>query len=163
VKIGIIVYSQTGNSNYVAGIIQEELAKRGHQVDVERVEIEGKIPVEPEKFSITVAPDISPYDFIVFGSSVQAFSLNPAMVAYLEKLPSLNGKKTACFVTKRLPGKWTGGMQALGKIKDICESKGAVVKAEEIFSWNNKKRDQMIQRLAENIASSLFSMELHFK
>jgi len=155
VKIGIIVYSQTGNSNYVAGIIQEELAKKGHQVDVERVEIEGKIPVEPEKFSITVAPDVTPYDFIVFGSSVQAFSLNPAMATYLEKLPSLSGKKAACFVTKRLPGKWTGGTQALSKIKEICESKGAVVKAEEIFLWNNKKRDQMIQQLAENIGKHI--------
>jgi flavorubredoxin len=86
------------------------------------------------------------YDALVLGSPVHAFSLAPAMNAYLEQVDSLQDKKIACFVTKSLRFNWTGGNQAIGKMKKICESKGGKVVGTDIVVWN-KSKDRKIKEL----------------
>ena len=38
-EIGIIVHSQTGNSNFVALKLKEKLSNSGHSVDLEQLEV----------------------------------------------------------------------------------------------------------------------------
>ena len=151
--IGIIIYSQTGNTREVARRLQEKLAEKGHRAEIDEISINGKVPAQPGGFELSGLPDPGQYDAVVFGSPVQAFNLNPVMRAYLDQVPMMEGKEAACFITKQLPIKWTGGTRALGLIKNACEAKGAVVKGAEIIFWTERKRRESIARAVENLAA----------
>jgi NAD(P)H dehydrogenase (quinone) len=134
-KIGIIVHSQTGHTHEVALKIQEKFQATGHTVNVEQLTISGG--VRPEN-----PPDTGTYDALVFGAPVHAFTLSKGMEAYLKQIPSLQGKKVALFVTKGQRFLWTGGNQAISKMKKICESKGAIVCGTGIVVWNEEREKQ---------------------
>jgi len=155
-KIGIIIYSQTGNTKNVAGKIQDKLQASGHTVIIEEIAIKGNIPAQPGKFELVGIPDTESYDALIFGAPVQAISLNPVMKAYMKKLPSISGKKAAIYVTKQIPLLWVGGTGAVAIMKKACESRGAEVLGTEIAVWAKNKREQSIRRCVDNI-SNLFT------
>jgi hypothetical protein len=67
------------------------------------------------------------------------------------QLPSLNGKKVACFVTKGLPFNWTGGNGAVSTMKKSCESRGGTVVGTGIIVWSGdleKKTADLVERLS---------------
>jgi flavodoxin len=142
-KIGIVVYSQTEHTYSVAQKLQEKLQEEGKEVGIERVVPEGEVHPGSKDIKFETLPDVEKYDALIFGSPVHAFSLAPAMKVYLEQIPSLQNKKIAAFVTKGLPFNWTGGNQALGKMKNICQSKGGNIIGTEVVVWN-KSRDKKI-------------------
>ncbi len=146
-KIGIIVYSQTGNTLSVAEKLNEKIKK---DVIIERVEIKEK--VRKDAFTLKTKPDISKYDVIVFGTFVEAFSLNPVMKEYLKQLSSLQNKKVLLFVTQQLPYPWMGGNHTIKQISKIVnEKQGDIIKT-GVINWSNKKREQMITNLVEEFS-----------
>ncbi|AXV37501.1 MAG: flavodoxin [Methanobacterium sp. BRmetb2] len=150
-KIGIIVFSQTENSYSVALKLKDKLVESGHEVEVERVVPVGDVPPRAKVVEFQNEPEVSGYDAIVFGSPVHAFTLAPAMNAYLEQISSLQDKKIACFVTKGLPFNWTGGNKAIGIMKKICESKGGTVVGTDIVIWRgdvDKKIEDLIRKFS---------------
>ncbi len=149
-KIGIIVYSQTGNTYEVAQKIQELLTKKGNSVKIERIDVKNEKERDIKKIQIINGPDISKYDALIFGSPVHAFSLSSVMTAFLSQLKSLEGKKVSCFVTKGLPLKGTGGNQAISKMKGICESKGGEFCRSEIVICN-KDKEKQIAKVSEEL------------
>lgn len=154
-KIGIIVHSQTNNTYSVALKLQEKLAEAGNGVDVKKVTmVGGDKPENKEKIQLDNSPDIMEYDALIFGSPVHAFALAPAMQIYLEQLPSLQDKKVALFVTKKLRFEWTGGSRAIGQMKNYVYSKGGNLMGTDIVVWNNQK-DKKIIELADRF-SKLF-------
>lgn len=150
-KIGIIVYSQTGNTYEVSQKLQESFSKAGNSVNIERIEVNDNKERDINKIQIKAIPDLSRYDAIVFGAPVHAFSLCPGMAAYMSQIPSLQDKKMACFVTKGLPLNSTGGNQAISKMKKFCESKGGTVSGTGIVVWN-KDREKQITKMAEELS-----------
>jgi len=154
-KIGIIVYSQTGNTFYVAQKLNEKLAAAGHSVNLERIMPVVDIPEDPKNVHFEKLPDLTGYDALVFGAPVHAFSLAPVMAAYMKQLPSLQGKKIACFVTKGLRFVFTGGSRAISQMQKNCESKGGNVVGTGIVLWADKDRDNHINEVVTQL-SSLF-------
>lgn len=153
-KIGIIVYSQTGNTLTVAQMLKQKLLSQGHQAEVERVTVSEGTGRGAQK-SLSFVPDVSPYDWLIFGSPVQGFELAVPMAAYLQQIGSLEGKKIACFVTKRLPQKWTGGNRAIAKIKQICTLKKGKVLGSAIVFWTAKRKDSSIAACIDELSSLL--------
>lgn len=150
-RIGIIVYSKTENTYSVAEKLQEKFQESGHEVEIEMVVPAGDVPPRAKNVEFQSKPEIESYDALVFGSPVHAFSLAPPMNAYLEQIDSLQNKKIACFVTKGLRFNWTGGNQAIGKMKKICESKGGKVVGTDIVVWN-KNKDAKIDELVRKFS-----------
>jgi flavodoxin len=150
-KIGIIVYSKTENTYSVAQKLQEKLMAQENEVEIQRVTPIGEVNPKAKNIQYENKPDVIKYDSIIFGSPVHAFSLAPPMRAYLEQIESLHGKDVACFVTKGLRFNWTGGNQAIGKMKKIIESKGGKVVGTDIVVWN-KNRDQKIDEMIRKFA-----------
>lgn len=150
-NIGIIVYSQTENTYSVGLKLEEKLVSEGHTVALERIIPVGEVNPGSKDITFKNTPEINSYDAVIFGSPVHAFSLAPAMKAYLEQLTSLDGKDIACFVTKGLRFKWTGGTRATGQMKKICSLKGGNVVDTGIIIWN-KNRDKEIEVLVKNFA-----------
>lgn len=151
-KIGIIVYSQTGTTKSVMEQLKERLAAAGHQVALESVETAGDVAPGPGAVELSSAPDATLYDAVVFASPVQAFSLAPAMKAYMDQMGSLEGKRAACLVTKRLPGKWTGGYAAVRRIRKRCQERGATIGPSEIIVWSHKDRDRLVAEAVDALA-----------
>ncbi|HEY3272926.1 MAG TPA: flavodoxin [Methanocella sp.] len=152
-KIGIIVYSQTGNTFSVARKLQEKLSAAGHTVKVERLTTVGGV-TDPNKAKIEKLPDLSGYDALAFAGPVQGFSLSHVMANYMNQLPSLQGKKVVCFITKGLPMAMTGGNKAISQLKSACESKGGIVAGTGMVFWGNKGRDNHINEVVEQLARS---------
>ena len=151
-NIGIIIYSQTGNTNSVALKLKEKLYADGHSVDIEQIEISGELGPRATNFQLKTKPDVDKYDALVFGAPVQAFSLSPAMKSYLTRMTSLKGKKVACFVTKQLSFSWTGGNQAINKMEKICKSKDGEVCGSGMVIWSSKRRDQKITEVIDRLS-----------
>lgn len=100
-NIGIVIYSQTGNTLSVAERLRDRLTEEGHTSAIERVTVEGEVkPGTPVQ--LTACPDPAGYDAVVFASPVQGFSLALAMKAYLEQVGGLSGKPVALYITQHL-------------------------------------------------------------
>ena len=152
-NIGIIVYSQTGNTHSVALKLQEKLATAGHSANLERIEVSGEAGPGAKDFQLTTKPAVDPYDALVFGAPVQGFALSAAMKRYLEQIASLQHKKVGCFVTKHLPFYWTGGNQAINKMKKLCTAKDGTICGSGIVIWSSARREQMITDVIEKLGS----------
>jgi flavodoxin len=152
VNIGIIVWSQTGNTYSVAEKIKQKLDTAGHSVNIERIKIIGDFKPRQKDIQFETLPAVGKYDGVVFGAPVHAFALAQPMRKYLEQIPSLAGKKIALFATKQLRFKWTGGNQAVSKMKRICKSKNGKICGSGIVVWSNKNREKMITDVADRIS-----------
>lgn len=156
-KIGIIIYSYTGNTLSVGEKIRDSLLERGHSVFIERVTAANDNPNSREGFSLLNKPDPVPYDAVIFGAPVQQFNLSRVMQAYLLKLPEMKGKKVSCFVTQGLPVKWLGSNRAIKYITGKAEEKGATVTATGIVHWGSGKRQAQIDDVIASVSNIIWS------
>ena len=154
-NIGIILYSETGNTYSVSQKLKEKLIKAGHSVNIERLKVIGKVHPGKKDIQFASLPNIEPYDALVFGSPVQAFSLSSAMTAYLSQIKSLQDEKVAFLVTQFFPFPWLGGNRAIGQMKKICESKGATICGTAVINWSKPSREKQITDMVEKL-SKLF-------
>ena len=154
-NIGMIIYSQTGNTYSVATKLEERLAAAGHSVNLERLQIVGEYKPGTEDVQFETLPDAGQYDALVLGAPVQGFSLAPVMNSYLQQIASLQNKQVVCLVTQYFPYPWLGGNRAVRQMKRICESKGATVWGSGIVNWSRKSRDQQIVEVVDRL-SNLF-------
>ncbi|GAI33129.1 unnamed protein product, partial [marine sediment metagenome] len=67
-NIGIILYSQTGNTYSVSLKLKEKLITAGHSVDIERLKVVGEVRPGIKDIKFETLPDAEPYDALVFGS-----------------------------------------------------------------------------------------------
>lgn len=154
-NIGIIIFSKSGNTESVAKKVEENISTSDHNVQVEMISVKGEVKPEIKDYDFENNPDVVPYDFLIFASAVQAFSLNPAMKCYLNQIESLKDKKVFCFVTKALPFNWTGGNRALNQMKKICEAKGAEICGNGIVKWREKNRSADIDELIKKVRRAI--------
>jgi flavodoxin len=154
-RVGIIVYSQTGNTFSVAEKMLGKLSAEGHLVNLDRITIEGDPPRSEKKVRFENQPKVDIYKDVIFGAPVQGFRLAMVMDKYLSEVRSLKGKKVHIFVTKGLASKWTGGNGAIKKMKKICESKGAEIGETGMIYWKDKYKDKMADDLIARIDKAL--------
>lgn len=143
-NIGIILYSETGNTYSVLQKLKKELVKNGHSVHMERLNLIGKAKPGTKDIKFETIPDIHAYDSLIFGSPVQSFSLSPAMANYLSRIKSLQDKKIALLVTQYLPFPWLGGNRTISQMKKICGLKGADICGTAIINWSKSGREKQI-------------------
>lgn len=154
-KIGIIIFSKTNNTYAVAERLRDALVKKGLDVEIERVIPVNEDPGVKGAVEFKHCPDVSPYDVIIFGSPVWAFSLAGVMKAYLDQVASLSGKKVYSFVTKQMASKFTGGNKANRQIKSAVEAKSGTVANAYIISWGSKKREEEISAFINQMTQAL--------
>lgn len=156
-KVGIIVYSQSGNTLSVAQKLEEVIKSAGHTVNIARVE-----PVsEDARSPLKSAPDITPYDAVIFASSVQAFSLAPVMKLYLSQISDKTGKQASCFVTQHFKRKFLGGNRAVRQITAACKAKGIEVICSGVVNWSSDIREKQIDDIVTRLSSIYGKNEEH--
>lgn len=154
-NIGIIVYSQTGNTLSVAKKLEEKLSLAGHTATLEQVKLVSERNRGDRDFQLETLPDARPYDALVFGSAVEGFSLSPILTTYLKQIESLQGKKVACLVTQLFPYPWMGGNRAIRQMERLCTSKGATVCGSGIVNWMRLRREKTTTNAVDRL-SGLF-------
>jgi len=155
VNIGIVVYSQTGNTYAVANRLKDKLVSLGHTVTLERLETEGEVKPGAKDVSFGALPQLDGYEALVFGSPVQAFSLAQAMQSYMEKLPPVQGKRVAFLLTQYFRYPWMGGTRALRQFRNSTGVKGATLCGTGIVNWSRRDREQQIEQVVDALSKSL--------
>jgi menaquinone-dependent protoporphyrinogen IX oxidase len=155
--IGIIVYSQTGHTLSVAGELEKVLSAAGHAAKLEQVEPVGQVRRGAAGVQLKAKPEVDAYDALVICSPVWGGTLALPMASYLGQVTSLEGKKVACLVTQLFPPA-LGGNQTLAQMKEICESKGAIVCGSGDVSWLHLRRKRKIAEVVDSL-SQLFNEE----
>jgi flavodoxin len=150
-NIGIVVYSQTGNTLSVAEKLKDRLISAGHAASIERLAPVLANPKDPLSFHFDALPDLAGYDALVFAAPVQGFSLSQVMAAYLPLMPDLTGRKAACFVTKQLASAWTGGNKAIAQMTKAVEDKGGTVCGTGMIMWSSKQREKELEEMVEKV------------
>ena len=153
-KIGLIVYSQTGNTLQVANQLLEALSAAKQDVQLEQITAVMDNPTVPGKATLTNAPDPNQYDMLCFAAPVQAFSLCAVMKTYLAQMPSLAGKQVVCFVTQQLKYPGLGGNHAIRQMTAAITQKGGRVGTTGIIHWSSPAKAEQIQRLIANVATA---------
>ena len=153
-KIGIMLYSRTGNTRQVASRLQEKLAASGHEVTLEELETRHSTPPSAEIVELKSYPSIDGYDALIFAAPVWGGQPAGPMTGFLQQLTSLQGKKIAGLTTGFFPAKW-GSNQALEKMAGICRSKGADVAGSGSVTWFSLSRGRQISETVEHL-SQLF-------
>lgn len=78
-KIGIIIYSETGNTQYVAEKIKEHLLSRGKNTEILLLKAVKNTSAKPLKDPAQVVlenmPNAADYDMLVFGSRFMPLTL----------------------------------------------------------------------------------------
>lgn len=154
-NIGVVVYSQTGNTRSVAGKLQEVLTAAGHQAALVEVRLVGERKQGTRVFELGSLPSLDGYEALVFGSSVEAFSLSPVMAKYLGSVPTLEKRRVACLVTQAFPYAWLGGNRALRQMRRLCEAKGAVILGGTVVNWMGAGLDDRIARAVAQLCKLL--------
>ena len=154
-KIGIIVYSQTGHTLSVAEKLKEKLVVAGHSTEIEQVTVTGGRKAGGRTFQLETRPDVAQYDALVFGSAVEAFSLSPVMRSYLTGIDSLQGKQVACLVTQFFSYPWMGGNRAIRQMRGLCVSKGAKLSGSAVVNWCRFRRAKTTARAIEDLTQAL--------
>ena len=149
-KIGLVVYSRTGHTLLVANKLQEKLSAAGHTVTLERLETVGPVGMGDTGVELKARPSVDAYDGLVFGSPVHGALPAPPMVSYLEQLASLEGKQVACLVTGFFPPGW-GRNQAIARMKEVCESRGATVCGSGSVGWLSLRRGRQIAEVVDRL------------
>jgi len=150
-KIGIIVFSKTGNTSSVANRFKERLLQEGHSVSLEMITALNDDQMEEGKVKLQNRPDASGFDVLLLGSPVRGFAMSAVMSAYLSQSAALEGKKVFCFVTQAFPFPWMGGNRAIEQMKAKCETKGAKVCGTGIVNWSSVGREKKIENMVQGL------------
>ena len=153
-NIGIMVFSKTGNTLSVAEKLRETLLEKGHKAVLEQVTASNDVEMDPKKVVLSNSPSTQGYDMLVFAAPVNGFSLAAVMQAYLQGIPSLDGKLLAGFVTQAFPFPWMGGKQAINGMEKLVKAKGGELSQTGVVNWMFAgKRKALIAETVEKIAA----------
>ena len=152
-KIGIIAYSQTGNTLQVAEKLAARLRTKGHMVVIEQVTTTGSGQPDPKNIQLAYRPNPSIYDGLIFATPVQGFAVAPAMALYLNQIPTLTSRKIACFVTHYFPFPGLGASQTVAQMKKLCQVKGGTIIGSGIINWSRGNRERQIETMIDRLVA----------
>ncbi len=155
-NIGIFVNSKTGNTLSVAEILRDKLVTLGHTVALEKVVASNDGEMNIEKIVISNPPSTQGYDMLVFAAPVNGFRPALAMQAFMQSLPSLEGKMLAGIVTQAFPFASWGGNQSLAAMEKLVNAKGGTLNGTGVVNWFPAgKRIVLIAKTIEKIAATV--------
>ena len=155
-KVGIIVYSQSGHTAAFARTIADRLREAGIEYDVELLRPHGIPKPWTGKIDFRKIPELDEYDIVMIGAPVWAFNASKVTLKYLNSIKPIKGKKALPFVTHGLPSKSLGANRALNKMTTELEELGADVLEGEsqyffLFKTNKNKMNEAAERIVERI------------
>ena len=156
-KIGIVIYSNTGNTLSVAKRVEQTLIKAGHEAEFFNIELSGKVENNAaiNKSQFKSFPTASGLDAYIFASCTQAFSLNRVMSFYLNNLESVDAP-VITLSTQHFMRSWMGGNRTQKQMQEILSRKGAKILGGVHVNWKKEQgRDKRIEKAVDEVVSLL--------
>jgi ferredoxin/menaquinone-dependent protoporphyrinogen IX oxidase len=171
-KIGIAVFSGTGNTAYVTQLLARELEQNGATVDIYKIDSSSR----DNRKGAVLAAAFNPagYDLIGIGHPVLGFGSTPLVVRFAESLPSGDRK---VFVFKSAADNHKINNSASEDIIKILEAKGYqvvhdflyVMPCNWIFSYSrsfnlqitDKAQEKAVQHASEILSGSRSFMPVY--
>ncbi|MCD6540143.1 MAG: flavodoxin family protein [Candidatus Omnitrophica bacterium] len=136
-KVALIFYSFSGNTQRVFEYLKEVLLSRGCSLGFLRLKPENEpksffkqgfsaFTKEKPKLKGEVFYDLKDFDYIILGTPLWAFTFSPALRSYLEKVKNLKNKRVSFLFTY---GSGAGLSKAIRELKSILEEKSAQIKS----------------------------------
>lgn len=157
-KIGIIIYSHSGNTLSVANKLCEKLNLKGFDCYLDEIKAEDEDPNIKNPILIT-NPSVAYYDVLIFATPVRAFMISPIMQAYLKRIESLSQKPVFLFVTHHFPYAWMGGRTTIAAMSKLIKDKQGSILDSFVIDWSNKKRKQQIDQLLSRISQRISEIQ----
>ena len=158
-KVALVVHSKTGHTLMFAKKIEEALKRDGHETDLIRVDFDSPQGDQPHgemaKVTLKNAPDCTPYDAVLAGCPVWAFSATPVIMTFLEEARGLADKVFIPFVTMGFPFKGWGGTRAVKMMTKEAFEKGALTSPGRIAMKMGHKIEKLMDKGAASIAGEL--------
>lgn len=152
-KIGLIVYSYTGNTLFVAEKIRAALEQRGHTAVIERITAANENPNIKQVIRLLDSPDPAPYDRLLVATPVNGFQAAAVFQEYLKTLPNLTGRTVDVLITHFFPFSWMGGTQTLRQVITALTDHGATIGHTGVINWSNNRRERDIAALVEEFGA----------
>jgi len=124
-KIGIVVYSYTGQTLAAAEMLQQKLSTAGHETALKKLETTSTVKPGTAEVTLQSPPALDDFEAVVLAAPVWGGTPALPMAVYLEQLPALAGKPFAYLATGFFPPT-IGCNQTIASMKAVCEAKGAV-------------------------------------
>jgi flavodoxin len=151
-KIGVIVYSQSGHTLRVARALETALSEAGHDVTLEPIEPVGLTKPGLTDIPLQATPELAGYDALVFGTPTWGGAMASPMATYLAQLDTLADKPVACLVTGIFPADW-GRNQNLAQMKETLEGLDATVVGTGSVGWLSFRRKRQIAETVAQLSS----------
>ncbi|MGD9605663.1 MAG: flavodoxin family protein [Bacilli bacterium] len=157
-KIGIIVYSYTGNTFLVSQKLLQKLEEKHMDVTLLRIETNQNEEMDPSKVVLNNHLDVSMFDTFVFASPIRGFSLSAPFKKFLKDDFKEKNKQVYGFVTQFLPFNWCGPNQSNKFMKAILDQNGCPFKFMGPIKWKKRNREEQISQLVNNLVNELTQM-----
>jgi flavodoxin len=156
-KVMLIYFSFSGNTEKLAGIIGETLEEQGSVTDYVKLETIRKSSFfekcinsfKKRSEEIIEVPSVVDSEFIFLGSPVWAFDIAPAVRKFIEET-DFSGKSVYLFMTY---GSGSGKSRAIESFRKLIERKGGQVKG--ILEIKGKKIKEDNETLRKKIREFL--------
>lgn len=126
-NVAIVIYSKTGATFNIARKIASLFTNASINCEIIRLDSKDDLRPRLKQVSISTKVNLAPFDTIIFGTPVWAFTAAPVVPAFLNMKPDLKGKKVLNFITMGLPAKFLGGNRAQTVIDNLSSACGATV------------------------------------
>lgn len=154
-KVVIAVHSQSGHTALLAKQTAGVLNAAGHETDLHLLRPKEFAKPRMKNVELKDIPEVAPYDIVIVGGPVWAFTASPVTISFLSSIPNLKGKKALALVTYSLPFKGVTANRALSAIESKLDSLGADVLPGESLLWLIPPSEDKQRSVAQNIAARL--------
>lgn len=152
-KIGIAVFSGTGNTAYVTELLAQELRRLGATVEIHRMDAQAIHPNDP----LSGTFDPRNYDLVGIGHPVLGFGPTPLVLRFAEALPGGQGR---LFIFKSAADNHRINNTASEELSRILQEKGYdvfhdflyVMPCNWIFAFERRFNLQIIDKAKEKAA-----------
>jgi ferredoxin/flavodoxin len=158
-KIGIAVFSGTGNTAHVTQLLAKELERGGVTVDIYKIDSKPHENTNENSKGDSAAPAFDPsnYDLVGIGHPILGFGSTPLVIRFAKSLPNGNGR---IFVYKSAADNHKINNSASEDLIKILEGKGYdvihdflyVMPCNWVFSYSRNFNLQIIDKAQEKAA-----------
>jgi len=148
-NIGIIVYSETGNTLALCEQARDILTGYGQNVTLDRITVND---IKLDR-ALRDAPASNRYDLVILGTPVQGFSLPGPVREYLARVTFADGVKLGVLITQYFKADWLGGNQTLKQALAAFARFHPVFYGAGIVHVRSRKRDAQINQAMRTLTN----------
>ncbi|HPX84460.1 MAG TPA: hypothetical protein PLW60_05960 [Bacilli bacterium] len=154
-KVGIIVYSYTGNTLLVAQVLAQKLEEKGINYALLRIETDQNKEMDAKKVVLKSCFDLRPFDCFVFASPIHGFTLAAPFKKFLREQFHESKKPVLGFVSQFLPFNCCGPNRAKAFLTNYLQKQNTPFTFMGAVKWCKKNRQEQIELLVEGIVQEL--------